>query len=76
MIILNIHGYRGNPDNASSTALKELNHEVVLPSIDYDAETPDNIYKNLSVILSEKSVDIIVGTSLGGFFCGFAFCEK
>ncbi len=68
MIILNIHGYRGNPDNASSTALKELNHEVVSPSIDFDAETPDNIYKNLSVILSEKSVDIIVGTSLGGFF--------
>ena len=49
IIILNIHGYRGNPDNASSTALKELNHEVVSPSIDYDAETPDNIYKNLSV---------------------------
>lgn len=68
MKILNIHGYRGTPDNAAATALKSLDYEIVSPDIDYDAETPENIYKKLVDILSGKSFDIIVGTGLGGFF--------
>lgn len=68
MKILNIHGYNGSPDNSAKTALEALGHTVVSPSINYDSESPESIIEKLSSVLCDNSPDIIVGTSLGGFF--------
>ena len=68
MKVINIHGYHGNPENSAYTALNELKAEIISPYLDYDSETPDNILENLCKLIKEKNPDIIVGTSLGGFF--------
>lgn len=68
MKILNIHGYKGNAENSAYFALKELGHDVISPQLDYDAESPENILSSLSAVLSDSKPDVIVGTSLGGFF--------
>lgn len=68
MKVLNIHGYMGNSDNSACLALKELGFDVISPYIDYDAENSEKILNNLTSILSENKPDVIVGTSLGGFF--------
>ena len=68
MKVINIHGYHGNPENSAYTALNELKVEIIPPYLDYDSETPDNILENLCKLIKENNPDIIVGTSLGGFF--------
>lgn len=68
MKILNIHGYKGSSENSACFALKELGFDVISPQIDYDAESPENILSSLSNVLSDSKPDVIVGTSLGGFF--------
>ena len=67
--ILNIHGYHGSPKNSAYTALHESGCEnIISPSIDYDSEEPDNIIGNLNMLHVQYKADIIVGTSLGGFY--------
>lgn len=69
MKILNIHGYHETPNNFAAVALKKLGHEIVsMKPIDYDSENPQIIIDRLSNLLSENSPDVIVGTSIGGFF--------
>ena len=68
MKILNIHGYKGSSENSACLVLKELGYDVISPQIDYDAESPENILSLLSDVLSDSKPDVIVGTSLGGFF--------
>ncbi len=68
MKILNIHGYKGSSENSACLALKELGYDVISPQLDYDAESPENILSLLSDVLSDSKPDVIVGTSLGGFF--------
>lgn len=69
MKILNIHGYGGNPHNAAYAALQANNcTDITAPAIDYDAESPENILGKLRYIIADKRIELIVGTSLGGFF--------
>lgn len=69
MTILNIHGYGGNPHNAAYAALQANNCvDIIAPAIDYDAESPENILGKLRYIIADKRIELIVGTSLGGFF--------
>lgn len=69
MKILNIHGYVGNPHNAAYAALNGNGCcDITAPPIDYDAESPENIRGKLRYIIAEKQIELIVGTSLGGFF--------
>ena len=68
MKILNIHGYNGNPANSAYLALKGLGFHVVSPMLDYDAEIPEHILDRLLSIARKHQPDVIVGTSLGGFF--------
>ena len=67
--ILNIHGYHGSPKNSAYTALHEIGCEYIIsPSIDYDSEEPSNIIGNLNMLRVQHKADMIVGTSLGGFY--------
>ena len=66
--ILNIHGYHGSPKNSAYQVLEALGCEIIAPSLDYDNVPPENILGRLKYILADKRPDIIVGTSLGGFY--------
>lgn len=68
MTALNIHGYKGTPRNAAYSALCGLTKNIISPLIDYDAENPDSILNRLLDICAREKIDMIVGTSLGGFF--------
>lgn len=68
MKILTIHGYMGSAENAAYGALRALGADTVSPQLDYDSDTPENILEYLRKILDENPCDMIVGTSLGGFF--------
>ena len=67
--ILNVHGYHGSPKNSAYTALHEIGCEYIIsPSIDYDSEEPSNIIGTLNMLRVQYKADMIVGTSLGGFY--------
>lgn len=68
MKILNIHGYKGSSCNSVYTALKNLDCEVISPEIDYDAKPPERVLEELHRLIDENHVDVVVGTSLGGFY--------
>ena len=76
MKILNIHGYNGSPHNAAYAALNENScQDITAPSIDYDAESPEIILEGLKGIIADKQIELIVGTSLGGFFAAVLSAE-
>lgn len=68
MKIFNLHGYHGSPQNAACGVLSEMGHDIVSPSVDYDSFKPEYIAQELSAMIMESQPDMIVGTSLGGFF--------
>lgn len=68
MKALNIHGYHGAPMNGAYHALKKLGCEIISPALDYDADAPEKILGRLQYMVKECQPDIIIGTSLGGFF--------
>ena len=73
--ILNIHGYHGSPENAAYAALGKQCGNIISPSVDYDAKSPESIADDLRNIIIERKIDIIVGTSLGGFYAAFLSAE-
>ena len=74
--ILNIHGYGGRPQNAACIALQENGcTDIVSPSIDYDAAAPDVILGRLRKTVEEEGIELIVGTSIGGFFAAVLSAE-
>lgn len=69
LTFLNIHGYHGSPKNSAYTALNEIGcKNIISPSVDYDHEEPYNIIDRLNILQAEHKVDLVVGTSLGGFY--------
>lgn len=68
MKILNIHGYKGSAQNSAYSALENLGCDVISPEIDYDVLTPKKTLEMLHRQIIDNEVDIIVGTSLGGFY--------
>lgn len=76
MKILNIHGYNGSPHNAAYAALKENGcSDITAPAIDYASETPEKILDKLKYIITDKQIELIAGTSLGGFFASVLSAE-
>lgn len=74
--LLNIHGYHGSPKNSAYTALHEIGCEnIISPSIDYDSEEPSNIIGTLNMLRVQYKADMIVGTSLGGFYAAVLFAR-
>ena len=77
MHILNIHGYHGTPKNAAYAALQANGcDKITAPAIDYDAESPDSILGRLRYIAADQNIELIVGTSLGGFFAAVLAAER
>lgn len=68
MKILTIHGYKGNAHNAVYSALHSLGVDTISPQFDYNKDSPEYVFAELRKILDENQVDMITGTSLGGFF--------
>jgi len=68
MNALNIHGYKGTPHNAAYSALCSMTENIISPEIDYDIDTPEVILNSLLSICDVEKINMIVGTSLGGFF--------
>ena len=68
MNILNIHGYKGTPHNAAYSALCGFGESITAPVMEYDSEQPEAILQELLDICAAEDFDMIVGTSLGGFF--------
>ena len=67
--LLNVHGYHGSPKNSAYTALHEIGCEnIISPSIDYDSEEPSNNIGTFNMLRVQYKADMIVGTSLGGFY--------
>ena len=68
MTVLNLHGYNGNPKNSAYSELIKLGYEVISPFLDYDNRSVNEITQEMEIRIRDNNVDIIVGTSLGGFF--------
>lgn len=78
MKILNIHGYQGDPHNAAFSALSEIGEgkfEIISPAVDHDKESPDKVIEDLRKIVEENSIDLLTGTSLGGFYAAVLSAE-
>ena len=68
MNVLNIHGYGGRTQNFAYEALESHGCTVTSPEIDYDMTSPEMILTRLRSIIAEQDIDLLVGTSVGGFF--------
>jgi predicted esterase YcpF (UPF0227 family) len=72
--ILYVHGYNGKPDGESFQKLAKYaevadfgGEKVEMHSFDYDAEDPYDALKRLNQYYFENNIDLIIGSSLGGF---------
>lgn len=72
--ILYVHGYNGKPDGESFQKLAKHaevadfgGEKVEMHSFDYDAEDPYDALKRLNQYYYENNIDLIIGSSLGGF---------
>lgn len=68
MNILNIHGYKGSTQNSAYEALTALGHGVTSPELDYDTLSPDETLDMLCKKAGECGAEMLVGSSLGGFY--------
>lgn len=68
MKILNIHGYKGSAKNSAYEALTALGHEAASPELDYDMLLPDETLEILLCEAGECGAEMLVGSSLGGFY--------
>lgn len=68
MKILNIHGYKSSGRNSSYEALKAIGKDAVSLTIDYDALSPDEILEMLCREAEKSGAEVVIGSSLGGFF--------
>lgn len=76
MKILNIHGYKGSNENCAFTTLQDMGFEVISPVIDYDTDSPENILRNLKNIITENQINVLAGTSLGGFYAAVLSAQE
>lgn len=69
MNFLYIHGYGSNGNAHKAQLLKQMfpNHSVISPTIDYNHQYPTEIQDSLKQIVSKHNIDLIVGSSLGGY---------
>ena len=66
MKVLYIHGLHSNPNPKKLVIFKDLGLEVVSPFIDYEKEK-GRVYNRVKDIALEAEIDLIIGSSLGGF---------
>lgn len=68
MKLLNIHGYKGSAENSAYEALTALGHETASPELEYDLLSPDETLDILLRKAGECGAEMLVGSSLGGFY--------
>jgi len=66
MKALYIHGLHSSPNPDKLSILRDLNLEVIAPEIDYESEK-GNVYPRIKALAIKSNVDIIIGSSMGGF---------
>lgn len=66
MKVLYIHGLHSNPNPDKIKILKEAGLEVIAPFIDYEKEQ-GAVYPRVKAIALEQDVDLLIGSSMGGF---------
>lgn len=68
--ILYIHGYNSNGNARKCQQLRSMlaEHQVIAPTLDYDGKTPYAILQELKTIIDQENVDMIVGSSFGGYY--------
>ena len=78
--ILYVHGYNGKPNGGSFQKLAKYaevadfdGEKVEMHSFDYDAAEPFKAERELRKYYLENDIDLIIGSSLGGFIA--ASCE-
>ena len=67
--LLFIHGYNGSPYGNSYNLLNDaIDHsKYELFTIDYDAADPEHSVEAIEAFVKSNGIDMIIGTSLGGF---------
>lgn len=68
--LLYVHGYGSSGNAFKANLLREMfpEYTLVAPTIDYNREQPDAIYRKLTQLVSGDTFSLIVGSSMGGFF--------
>ncbi len=61
-----IHGLHSEVNPHKVAILEEAGLEVIAPEIDYEAEQ-GNVYPRIKKLVVEEQVDVLVGSSMGGF---------
>ena len=69
MNVLYIHGYNGSPYGTSYTLFDSLidKTSATLHTIDYDPAQPLEAIKSIKRYVRDNNIDLIIGSSLGGF---------
>lgn len=69
MKVLNIHGFDGNRINTNFRLLEKCSSlQVISPQLDYRNRNLEEIYSELSKLIEDNNVKLIVATSFGAFF--------
>lgn len=61
-----IHGWQSSPNSEKVEILEEAGLKVVAPKIDYEAEQ-GMVYPRIKKLVIEEQVDVLIGSSMGGF---------
>ena len=63
-----LHGLNGRPNPEKLDVLKAAGcAEIIAPQIDYDAQTPDEIFGGLYARCEQEPPSLIFGSSMGGY---------
>ena len=73
--VLYIHGYNGSPMGGSYMLFNEMldKQSYELHTIDYDYTDPEGVIKSVKEYIREHKIDIVIGSSLGGFITLFLY---
>lgn len=81
--ILYIHGYHGQPNGGSFQKLSKYaekadfgGEKVEMHSIDYDENDPLGSIRNIQLYYYENCIDLIIGSSLGGFLAASCYWAR
>lgn len=77
--VLYLHGYGSNGNAFKALLLQEMmpQVEVIRPTFNYDALLPEEILREIRLLVEEHQPGMMVGSSMGGLFalCSTAFYE-
>ncbi|MBR3412436.1 MAG: hypothetical protein IKG81_07090 [Bacteroidales bacterium] len=78
--LMYIHGYGSTGEAFKAKELHAMfpDTPLVAPTFDYDSLSPYDVFAQLRAIITNKKPDLIVGSSLGGYFalCCTSFFER